>query len=129
MDEITVRDNDFYTIKVSIPKNRTYLKIKGFWRHPDLVPDYLDDWNNAMSYLEKGFTLRTDASEMKTHPQSVAPLHEQAQAILIKNGVSKVAEILSDEIAALQLNAVAKKTNFPKENFQDLEAAEKWLDS
>jgi hypothetical protein len=65
---------------------------------------------------------------MKTHPQDVRKLHEQAQAILLKAGVSKVAEILKDDVAEMQLDAVAKTTNFPKKNFRTAEDAEKWLD-
>jgi hypothetical protein len=65
---------------------------------------------------------------MKTHPKDVQTLHEQAQAILLKAGVVKVAEILKDNIAELQLDAVAKATQFPKKNFRKREDAEKWLD-
>jgi hypothetical protein len=81
-----------------------------------------------MSMLKQGFTLLTDASEMKTHPQDVRKLHEQAQAIILKAGVSKVAEVLKDDVAEMQLDAVAKTTQFPKKNFKTAEEAEKWLD-
>lgn len=118
-----------YTISILPEKNRAYLKIIGFWRTPESVPDYLKDWMKATSLLSKGFTLLTDASEMKTHPQELRKLHEQAQAILLKAGVSKVAEILKDEVAEMQLNAVAKATQFPKQNFKSAEEAEKWLDN
>jgi len=65
---------------------------------------------------------------MKTHPKDVQSLHEQAQAIVLKAGVVKVAEILKDNIAELQLDAVAKVTRFPKKTFRTKEEAEKWLD-
>jgi hypothetical protein len=66
---------------------------------------------------------------MKTHPKEVVKLHEQAQAILLKAGVVKVAEILrDDDLAEMQLNAVAKTTQFPKQNFKSVEEAEAWLD-
>jgi hypothetical protein len=100
----------------------------GFWRNKETVPDYLKDWTTATLSLQKGFTLLTDASEMKTHPRDVQTLHEQAQSILLKAGVLKVAEILKDNIAELQLDAVAKATQFPKKNFREREDAEKWLD-
>ncbi|HEY9044562.1 MAG TPA: hypothetical protein VIN08_01640 [Ohtaekwangia sp.] len=128
MSQIKISENKYYTIFVSPEKNRAYLKIIGFWRNPEIVPNYLSDWNTALSKLKKGFTLLTDASEMKTHPQEVVKLHEQAQAILLKNGIKKVAEILKDDIAEMQLNAVAKATQFPKKNFRLAEDAEKWLD-
>ncbi len=124
----TIGNNKFYRIEISKEKNRAYLKIFGFWKNVDVVPEYLADWTKAVSGLVKGFTLLTDASEMKTHPQDVRKLHEQAQAILLKGGVSKVAEILKDDVAEMQLDAVAKTTNFPKKNFRAAEDAEKWLD-
>lgn len=123
-----IKDHKLYKIEISKEKNRAYLKIIGFWRNPEAVPDYIADWSKAISSLTKGFTLLTDASEMKTHPQEVRKLHEQAQAILLKGGVRKVAEILKDDVAEMQLDAVAKTTQFPKKNFREREAAEKWLD-
>jgi predicted nuclease of restriction endonuclease-like RecB superfamily len=123
-----IGSNKFYRIEISKEKNRAYLKIFGFWKNVEVVPEYLTDWTKAVAGLTKGFTLLTDASEMKTHPQDVRKLHEQAQAILLKAGVSKVAEILKDDVAEMQLDAVAKTTNFPKKNFRTAEDAEKWLD-
>lgn len=125
---ITINNNKHYKIEVSPDKNRAYLTIFGFWRNKEVVSDYLKDWTTAMLSLQKGFTLLTDASEMKTHPKDVQTLHEQAQSILLKAGVRKVAEILKDNIAELQLDAVAKATQFPKKNFRTKEEAEKWLD-
>lgn len=124
----TIADNKYYRIEASKEKNRAYLKIFGFWKNPDVVPEYLADWSKAAGMLVKGFTLLTDASEMKTHPQDVRKLHEQAQGILMKAGVSRVAEVLKDQITELQLDAVAKTTNFPKQTFRTPEDAEKWLD-
>jgi len=128
MSKQKIADNKFYKIEVSPEKNRAYLKIIGFWRNPEVVPDYIKDWTKAVNLLTKGFTLLTDASEMKTHPAEVRKLHEQAQAILLKGGVSKVAEILKDDVAEMQLDAVAKTTQFPKKNFRMAEDGEKWLD-
>lgn len=128
MSRQKISDHKLYKIEVSTEKNRAYLKIIGFWRNPEAVPDYLKDWTKAVNQLKKGFTLLTDASEMKTHPQEVRKLHEQAQAILLKSGVSKVAEVLQDDVAEMQLDAVAKTTQFPKQNFRTPADAEKWLD-
>jgi hypothetical protein len=125
---IIISDNKQYKISISPEKNRAYLTIFGFWRNKEAVPDYLKDWQRAVSSLKKGFTLLTDASQMKTHPRDVQKLHEEAQAILLKAGVLKVAEILKDDITELQLDAVAKATRFPKKNFKTIEEAEKWLD-
>lgn len=128
MQSITIRDNKYYKLKVSPEKNRAYLTIIGYWRNKDVVPDYLKDWTTAASSLKKGFTLLTDASQMKTRPKDVRTLHEQAQALILKAGVIKVAEIMKDDIAEIQLDAVAKTTQLPKRNFRTPEEAERWLD-
>jgi predicted nuclease of restriction endonuclease-like RecB superfamily len=125
---IIVRENKFYRIEVSKEKNRAYLKIVGFWKNPEVVPDYLADWTKAVAALTKGFTLLTDASEMKTHPAEVRTLHVQAQAILMKAGESKVAEIIQNDVAEMQLDSIGKATKFPKQNFRTVPDAEKWLD-
>jgi len=129
MPLVKINETKQYSISILPEKNRAYLKIIGFWRNPEAVPDYLKDWTKATSLLTKGFTLLTDASEMKTHPQELRKLHEQAQAILLKAGVSKVAEVLKDDVAEMQLDAVAKTTQFPKKNFRSSEDAERWLDN
>jgi hypothetical protein len=128
MENQIVADNPHYLLSVNLQKNRAYLKIKGFWRNVDSVPSYLTDWKKTTALLKRKFTLLTDASEMKTHPQEVRKLHEEAQAIVIKAGVSRIAEITSDDIATIQLDAVAKSTQFPKRNFKKAEDAEQWLD-
>lgn len=129
MARIKVAENKHYLIEADTSLNRVYLTIFGFWRNPQFVPDYLKDWKKALSYMKKGFTLLTDAREMKIHPPEVQTLHEQAQELLIKGGVLKVAEILANIFTEVQLNALAKTTNFPKQNFNSIEAAEFWLNA
>jgi len=122
-----IADNTHYTLSVNRDKNRAYLKIKGFWSKRELVPNYIADWKKATGLLKRDFTLLTDASEMRTHPQDIKNLHEEAQTILVKSGVVKIAEIVKDDIAEIQLNAMAKKTHLPKRNFKSLNDAEEWL--
>ncbi|AHM63472.1 hypothetical protein D770_26145 [Flammeovirgaceae bacterium 311] len=118
-----------YAISVSKAKNRAYLNIIGFWRNPEQVSNYLAHWDSAIALLKPGFTLLTDAREMKIHPASVRQLHEDAQLKIIKAGVLKVAEIQKDMIAEMQLDGVAGETNMPKKNFTDPIEAEQWLDN
>ncbi len=129
MQQINIEQNPFYELAVSTQKNRIYLKIIGFWRNEAAVPNYLKDWNKALGLVRKDFTVLTDATQMKIHPPDVRLLHEQAQAAILKAGVSKVAEILTDRISEIQLDNVAKVTLFPKKNFISQEEAEKWLDT
>jgi hypothetical protein len=54
-------------------------------------------------------------------------LHEEAQELIVKSGVTRIAEIVKDDIAEIQLNAMAKKTHLPKKNFKSMSEAEGWL--
>lgn len=128
MDLQIIADNKFYSLFVNEQKNRALLKIKGYWKTRESVPDYLTDWNKVTTILKKDFTLITDATEMKTHPQEVRALHEEAQNIIVKAGVRKIAEIVKDDIAEMQLNSMARKTHLPKKNFMTTGEAELWLD-
>jgi hypothetical protein len=66
---------------------------------------------------------------MKTMPKEVAPLHEEAQKILVALGLRKTAEILpSSTILKLQVDKFAKSSEMPKAEFHDREEAEAWLD-
>lgn len=124
----TIAQNKQYVLAADTDKNRAYLRINGYWRNVDAVSDYISDWKKTLALMKKGFTLLTDASEMKTHPQDVRKLHEEAQGLLLKAGVSKIAEVIKDDIAEMQLDALAQTTKFPKQNFRTVEDAERWLD-
>lgn len=128
MTPVYIAQNPQYELAVSAAKNRAFLKIIGFWRAPEQVPDYIADWKRAVAALKPGFTLLTDAREMKIHPGTVRALHEEAQSLIVKAGVKRVAEIQRDKVAEMQLNGVSNETKMPKKNFNDEEAAERWLD-
>ena len=40
----------------------------------------------------------------------------------------KVAEIMQNDVTEMQLDSLAKTTQFPKKNFRDRATAELWLD-
>ena len=128
MSIITIAQTPQYQIDVQKEKNRAFLKINGFWRNPEQVSGYLSDWEKAVAELKPGFTLLTDATEMKIHPLTVRVSHEQAQILIIKAGVRKVAELQQNKVAELQLDTVSQDTKMPKKNFNEREEAEKWLD-
>ncbi len=65
---------------------------------------------------------------MKIHPATVRGLHEEAQSLIVKAGVRKVAELQADKVAEMQLDGVSKETQMPKQNFNDPVKAERWLD-
>ncbi len=126
---MTIAQTPQYELSVSVEKNRAYLRIIGFWRSPEQVPDYLTHWKKAIAVLKPGFTLITDARDMKIHPASVRKMHEEAQLMIIEAGVLKVAELQKDMITEMQLDGLSGETSMPKKNFTDQIKAEQWLDS
>lgn len=126
---MTIAQTPQYELLVSKIKNRVYLRIIGFWRSPEQVSNYLSDWARALAEIKPGFTLLTDAREMKIHPASVRVLHQEAQAMVVSAGVRQVAEVQKDMIAEMQLDGVSLETNMPKKNFTDVQEAERWLNS
>lgn len=124
-----IAKNDNYELAADSEKNRAYLKIIGFWRNPQEVSDYIEDWKKTLSHLKSGFTLLTDATEMKVHPPEVKEVHAKAQDLIIGFGVKQVAEVLSNVFSTAQLDSVASDTTMPKKNFKSWEEAERFLDS
>lgn len=116
-----------YSIKYNSSKNRFYLQIIGFWESPQQISGYLNDWEKALTKSRPGFTLLTDVTQMSIHPQSVREIHKKAQNLIVKAGVSKVAELQKNKIAEIQLNGLSKDTNMPKMNFNDLQQAIQYL--
>ncbi len=125
---ITIAETPQYRIEVLKEKNRAYLTIIGFWRNPEQVSEYVNDWKKAVAELKPGFTVFTDATEMKIHPVPVREVHEKAQKLLKEHGILKVAELQKNKIAEIQLDSVSQDTKFPKKNFEVREEAEQWLD-
>ena len=128
MSTVSIAQTPQYELSINRIKNRAYLRIIGFWRNTEQVPEYLNEWKKAVAGLRPGFTLLTDAREMKIHPSAVRELHGQAQALILSKGVKKVAELQADKVAELQLDGVSKETKMPKRNFNERQEAEKWLD-
>ena len=127
---IQVAKNIYYELLYNETKNRIYFKICGFWKNKGVVPELLDDWDKALTYVQPKFTVITDMSTMITHPQELKNLHAEAQHKVRAAGVLQVANILPDDkIARLQIAAIADTTQLPSRNFDSLEEAEQWLDS
>ncbi|WP_375579727.1 hypothetical protein ABWH96_01215 [Marivirga tractuosa] len=124
---ITIAENEQYSLKVDITKNRAFLKINGFWRNKEDIPGYLQDWDEAINKLSKDFTLLTDATEMAIHPGDVRDVHSKAQEKIVTAGVKKVAELHTENVSIMQLDSVSKESGMPKKNFNKEEEAINWL--
>ena len=125
---IVVSKNEWYRLHVDTGKNRVHLKIAGRWEHTSIVPYYKEDWQKALNLTFKNFTVFTDASEMKIGSPEIKALLVETQHMIKEAGVLRAAELVNDELTELQLDAIARRTQFPKENFYLPYKALLWLD-
>ncbi len=127
---IEVAKNDFYEIAVDLVKNRLFLKVSGFWKSPEQVPNYVGDIRTAAEKLKRGYTVLTDLSTMKPPTTSVGQLHVEAQQTLVTYGLSKTAEVTGTAVLLeIQLKDFARQSSMTKAEFRTREEAEAWLDS
>lgn len=73
---IAVSNNPHYELNYDRTKNRIYLRINNYWKAPEVVPNYLSDWNKVIELATPGYTLLADFRNMLTHPASVKEMHE-----------------------------------------------------
>lgn len=126
----TITKNSFYEISVNKNKNRFYVKIIGFWDTPGIIPKYIEHIRVAVGELANHFTAILDLSDMKSHPQYVEEqAHQAASLIAIKKGLSTSVQILpKDQGAKLQIERIAHNLERKILSFENLKAAEKFLD-
>jgi hypothetical protein len=124
-----ITQNKFYEIAVDTQLNRAYLKIIGFWRSKPEVPHYIPDLEKALAHLQPSFTLLTDLSEMKTHPADVQELHLEAQALLLRKGLTQTAEVFTSSFVQFQAGNLSRKSKMPLRQFVQLDEAEIYLNT
>ena len=113
-----IAETDHYSIEIDAGKNRAYLSFAGFCKSTDEMSTYLDDVAKAGRQLKKGFTLLTNATQLKTPTPEVSALHEKSQKLWIESGLSKTAEIVPDTATAqIALNRYSKTTGMKKKAF------------
>ena len=121
--------NQYYDIAFNPVKNRMYLRIKGFWKDAESVRSYVPDLQKGVDKMKPGFTLMVDLRGMKTPPLEVNEIHKQAQLALVKGGLLKTAEVLSESDLVLQkvLDRISQDSMMPLKQFTDPKQAEAWL--
>jgi hypothetical protein len=124
-----IAETEFYSIETDRVKNRAYLTFTGFCKDVDKMSNFLNDIEKATQGLTKGFTLLTDASQMKTPSKEVSDLHESSQKIWIEKGLLKTAEIIPESaMVQMTLKRYSSSTGMKKKEFQNRVEAEAWLD-
>jgi hypothetical protein len=122
--------NDFYEMRIDNSKNRVYFKIKGFWRDPISLSNYLIDWENVIKKMNPRCTILTDATEMTAPTREVVEkCHIPAQQLVMKKA-GRIAEFVSSAITNLSIQNLGKMSGMDvlKKSFHTKEEAEAWLD-
>ncbi|MGV3538722.1 MAG: hypothetical protein ACO1OQ_02870 [Rufibacter sp.] len=125
---VTIAKNPYYHIQVDKAKNRIFFKIKGGWSHEAEVPQFIEHWKEAISYIRPGFFILSDIREAKEHTPQVRHLHIQAQRMLIEAGLAQIAEVHSlNEPGSDHAIDLAQESKIPLNIFDNLQDAEAWL--
>ncbi|QCR24008.1 hypothetical protein [Pontibacter sp. SGAir0037] len=125
---VKVAGNSCYELRYDGITNRIYLKIIGFWKNLEAVPEYLEDLGKALALVKPNFTVLTDLQKMITHPQELNSLHEKAHRLVSEAGALHVAHVVpEDKIANLQTNSILDASGLKVKNFTSTQEADKWL--
>ncbi|MCA1960929.1 MAG: hypothetical protein LDL33_09035 [Desulfomonile sp.] len=122
-----IASTDFYSIHVDMAKNRLFITYKGAWMKPAQVPNFVKDHADAIKLLSPGFTALVDVRQMEA--MLLSDFIRQAQSDAIQAGIKKAARIY-DKPTFIQIQAehIHKKTGLNSKAFDDVAAAEAWLD-
>lgn len=128
--QIEIVKREKYRMAVDLMKNRIYYTMFGFWQSPADVPNLLQDWEKTLTKVSQGFTVLADLTQSKPAGQSVMPLFEQVQSMLITAGLKKSAELFGESaIVILGAGRLAKHSGIYRQSFTDRGKAEAWLDA
>jgi hypothetical protein len=123
-----ITQSKHYQIGIDKDKNRAFITIIGFWRSPEEVSDYLPDLDGALLQLQPGFTLLTDLTQTKTHPQTLNRVHLAAQQLLLSRGLTQTAEVVPSSIVQFQTESLSKESQMPLQQFSSQMEAMAYLD-
>ena len=119
----------YYTLFVDPNKNRIYWTPLGFWDDSVDESFLLQKWEIALHMISRGFTILSDATQVRTLPPKWTNMFTDIQNRMVKAGLSASAEVFSkNAILQMQSNRISKKSKMPKEIFSDKQEAERWLD-
>lgn len=124
-----IAKNQYYELLVDTEKNRMYYNLFGFWRSVDVVPDNYKDMKTAMSKLKPGFDVIGDLRFAKPPPEPVAELHISTQKLAMDMGLSRTAEIYSEEAVKFMAERYSRESRMDTQVFSTVSEAEAWLDS
>ena len=130
MKEILHQDTH-YQIIIDRIKNIMIVKPIGFWRSPEVVPEYLGHVKNAFDFFAgKRFSVIIDASDMLTHPRTVqSEIHLKGMAFIqAYQPMLALAVMPVDDISTMQAQHLGRMSDGKIKSFPSLEEAEAYIE-
>ena len=129
MQEIAKTDS--HTLAVDTTKNRIYWTV--IRNNLSENSTFFRDWEKAKHLVSPGFTVLTDASQIRCISRDWVETSVKVRKILIKEGLAGIAEILSESVVEKlrikQINRISGSCCYTKEEIiTDRKIAEAWLD-
>jgi len=118
-----------FTIRADVAKNRLYVKLVGFFDYNEMKAS-TDKTIEEVKKLKPGFDVINDVSEFKPANQDTLKEIERAQAFLKKAGVRHAIRVEGKaKLTNIQFSRIGKAVDYVAEVVENLEEAEKLLDS
>lgn len=115
-----------YQITAEITRNRIFYKHFAEIAQAQELPNYLDDWQQALDTMKPGFTILSDMTDLLVVSAHLNSLIEQAQRLLEGRGLRMIASVHPPETDLAANDETAAK--WPQRRFTDLWEADKFLD-
>jgi hypothetical protein len=128
--KITIHENKYYIIQIDKEENYMVLKPIGFWRSPDVVPNYLKHIREVMTLkLSLKFAVILDIADMLTHPKDVQEqIHLEGMKQAFKLNPSIILVVLpKDDISIMQAKFMARTLGREIKGYNTMEEAENQL--
>lgn len=124
---ISIIENQDYTLEVNTLKNRIYFKVRGTLKSEN-VPYFAAHWKKAVEKVEPNFTVLVDCRIMQIQEKKMEKIHEEVQKYLIENKLLQIAQVVAmNDIADLQFNHIVERSEVPIKKFKSIEVAEIYL--
>lgn len=118
-----------YQITVEPARNRIFYKHYAELASANELPDYLNDWEQALEAMRPSFTILSDMTDLPTVSDHLADLITRAQQLIIGRGVRLVAAVHAPGSETyFASETVRQESGLSLRTFTDLWEADRFLD-
>ncbi len=118
-----------YQITAEMSRNRIFYKHFAELAQAQALPEYLNEWQQALDTMRPGFTILSDMTELAEVSGPLAKLFEQAQALLDGRGLRMIATVHAPGVALAHTEPASEAADqYARRNFTDLWEADRFLD-